>query len=88
LEEELARKKVPHRWLIEQLETSEERKERKRQESAKRARRRRRELAKVGLTPEEFEKGCKDFLQRFGTGGVLVRAWVLIRASAFFVPLA
>jgi hypothetical protein len=57
----VSRKKDPRRWLVEAMETPEQREQRIRREAAseaaRRERRLRRELAKVGLTLEEFEEG-------------------------------
>jgi ribosomal protein L44E len=50
------------RELLEAVERVEQRKQK---EAAKEARRRRRVLAKIGLTPEEFEEGVRQFARKF-----------------------
>jgi hypothetical protein len=64
----VSRKKDPRRWLLEAMETPEQREQRIRREAARRERRLRRELAKVGLTLEEFEEGCREFARKFQGG--------------------
>jgi hypothetical protein len=61
----VARKKDPRRWLIEALETPEQREERRRREAARKEKRLRRKLAKVGLTLEDFEERRHRFYERF-----------------------
>ena len=51
------------RYLLEAVESVEQRKQREQQEAAKEERRRRRVLAK---TPEEFEGGTREFSRKFG----------------------
>jgi len=70
---QMARTKDLRRWLLEAWEyaqmTPEERREREIQrEEAKRQReeaKRRRALAKIGLTPEEFDEGVREFGRKF-----------------------
>ena len=68
----MSRKRDPRRWLLEAMETPEQREQRIRREAAseaaRRERRLRRELAKVGLTLEEFEEGCREFARKFQGG--------------------
>jgi hypothetical protein len=50
------------------LEAVERVERRKREEATKQERRRRRVLAKIGLTPEEFEEGVREFGRKFFDG--------------------
>ncbi len=47
------------------LEAVQQVEQRKQKEAAREERRRRRVLAQIGYTPEEFEKGCREFSRKF-----------------------
>jgi hypothetical protein len=65
LEVEVSGKNNRRREWLEAVERVEQR---KRTEEAKEEKRLRRELAKVGLTLEEFEEGCQEFARKFQGG--------------------
>jgi len=72
MEVEVSSKKDFWRWVLEAVETPEQREQRTQREAADEAARRERrllrELAKVGLTLEEFEEGCREFARKFQGG--------------------
>ena len=74
----MARRKEPSRFVrqvLEHLESAqmspEERRERQIQRTEQKRRReeakRRRALAKIGLTPEEFDERVREFIRKFST---------------------
>jgi hypothetical protein len=62
----MARKNDPvRRWLLEALETPEQKRQREEAKRRREAAKWRRHLEKLGTTPEEFEEGVREFIRKF-----------------------